>query len=709
MAQIRVAPNTANELLITPDQIESARFRKTHTGTSVFNGSVEAGLNLEDRTLDELWLEKDDGSLLFRGQLQKVNTQEGQGITPSTDIKGHGIAYKLERSETVFTVNNELAHNAIARFWTDETEFTPTVTTPSINNTTTGTTAQEASTTSEFESVVDVADTDPINITTDEIQLLQSSFTQEGEDGTEEDTLTNTQADYSDGIARGFNDGGFIEWTFTNTYTIPEFEIYYRNDATGGDVADVTWSLDGEEIGQTNEQLMLTWNGVYNATGTEKPTVQPGTHTVRAEATPAEIAESFTANHGTPVALVNTDIVNGSETVTDGSVVFSRGTDYEMDYSNGEITTLSGGNMVNGNSYDIEYQHFNFADSRFIDVLAPLDDSFSYTFDNDNGGSSGYLDGPEHYPVFDVVFNLATTSWNITDGTLTTTFDDTTNGQRIQLRLSDQTYFPNDGTENNTTSITTNFGTEVGSAIQGRATLSRYGTRTTATPQTGFNGQHLQSWTITFDGNDIPVFSGSNTFEGTQFEVAQRIHNRSRMRFTLEHDKTTLPVESYRPEDNVKALPTLDESSRSTRKDEQNFANHVTVRGKREEGTRLSHTVQDDASVNDRGIEHYDVKDPSLDDLTAIKVTARSTLIEKLREQIKKGDIEIAPKNIPPGYGRPNPFDSDDDPIPIEETSYEIRQGTIMGNLKLDYRTGELLAESQSTVRQSTQNNALGF
>jgi len=69
--------------------------------------------------------------------------------------------------------------------------------------------------------------------------------------------------------------------------------------------------------------------------------------------------ESFTsaAAHGTYVSLASKPIKESSETVTNvaGSVTYTRDTDYTIDYSNGKITTISGGSMVVSTTYKISY------------------------------------------------------------------------------------------------------------------------------------------------------------------------------------------------------------------------------------------------------------------------------------------------------------------------------------------------------------------
>ena len=68
--------------------------------------------------------------------------------------------------------------------------------------------------------------------------------------------------------------------------------------------------------------------------------------------------EPFTSNYGTPVSLDSDSIREGSETVYDGSTyeTFEIGSDYEMDYSAGEITVLQSGSMSDNTGYDIDYK-----------------------------------------------------------------------------------------------------------------------------------------------------------------------------------------------------------------------------------------------------------------------------------------------------------------------------------------------------------------
>ena len=75
--------------------------------------------------------------------------------------------------------------------------------------------------------------------------------------------------------------------------------------------------------------------------------------------------EAFTtaSAHGTYASLANKPIKYQSEVVTNaaGTTTYTRDTDYYIDYSNGKITTISGGSMVVSTAYKISYDKSNIA------------------------------------------------------------------------------------------------------------------------------------------------------------------------------------------------------------------------------------------------------------------------------------------------------------------------------------------------------------
>ena len=76
--------------------------------------------------------------------------------------------------------------------------------------------------------------------------------------------------------------------------------------------------------------------------------------------TKSVVNETFNSSeYDTWVQLAHTNIVNASETVTDtsGATTYTRGTDYQMNYTDGKIMVLSTGNMQNYTDYLISYKY----------------------------------------------------------------------------------------------------------------------------------------------------------------------------------------------------------------------------------------------------------------------------------------------------------------------------------------------------------------
>ena len=85
--------------------------------------------------------------------------------------------------------------------------------------------------------------------------------------------------------------------------------------------------------------------------------------------------ESFTSSDDTAVTLANKPIRFGSETVTNAAATttYTRDTDYEMDYINGTIKTLSIGSITTSTTHLISYD----MDSSVIDISSLLTEPIS--------------------------------------------------------------------------------------------------------------------------------------------------------------------------------------------------------------------------------------------------------------------------------------------------------------------------------------------
>jgi hypothetical protein len=215
-----------------------------------------------------------------------------------------------------------------------------------------------------------------------------------------------------------------------------------------------------------------------------------------------------------------------------------------------------------------------------VDVVAPYDDRYNYFFDNDNGGSGGYLDGPELYGVVDVKFDAAASVNNVAEGRLASTWNDTSNDQAVAIS--------NDGgethlTASNTTSIDRAFSSG-GASISWRATMSRYGSRTTATPQQGFNGQAVTDFTLYATLTDSPVLA-NQSYEGDVMDILQQIADYGSFVFEVRWDTAAggLQIEWTQPG--------LRTASRDPRIEDYNVEKHhdVTTQAVIKGGARRRH------------------------------------------------------------------------------------------------------------------------
>ena len=89
--------------------------------------------------------------------------------------------------------------------------------------------------------------------------------------------------------------------------------------------------------------------------------------------TKSVVNETFNSGeYDTWVQLSHTNIVSNSETVTDlsGATTYTRGTDYEMNYTAGQIKVLSTGGMSNNTDYLISYKYTTTETSVFSTAMS---------------------------------------------------------------------------------------------------------------------------------------------------------------------------------------------------------------------------------------------------------------------------------------------------------------------------------------------------
>lgn len=137
----------------------------------------------------------------------------------------------------------------------------------------------------------------------------------------------------------------------------------------------------------------------------------------------------------------------------------------------------------------------------YIDAIAIVDQRHTDVGDT---LTNGYLDDPDLYPPsVQQLFAEKTPNQKVVAGKLSVSIDNTENSQQLGLT--------NDGgdtwqTASNTSTLDTSFGSD-GTTIQGRVTLSNYGSRTTQAPTTGYQGQAIDVYEMYADLDDTPILT----------------------------------------------------------------------------------------------------------------------------------------------------------------------------------------------------------
>lgn len=382
-------------------------------------------------------------------------------------------------------------------------------------------------------------------------------------------------------------------------------------------------------------------------------------------------------------------------TTTDSLFWFTQTNDIVTDLSDGTHTFRIELDGETNGSFDLDAFWFG-------------DDRFTWNFDN-TVDSNGYLSGPELYPeAYEVEFSEADTEFNITSGRIDSSWDDVSNQQRIQFNAGGA-FVPTDGSEDNTQSVEESVSTPT-RTIRGRARWSRYGSRTTASPTTGFNGQTLQSWDLQIDGNDLPIFE-QREFEGSHLTNLQRLHEAADMRFVVQHEANTKPALSFQSGDVSRTLPAFNKRDESVRRSVDAYYNDVTVRGAIDDnnGVRLTASESDFDEVQQYGKQHLDVLRPDLDTLVAVEEEGKALLEQGLRERVLKGTLVVTPVDVLPGPSYPNPFDDSEDDVPLEEHRFRLSGDTVESQLVFDFRADDLrLAEDVGGLRGDVGNIGRG-
>ena len=176
---------------------------------------------------------------------------------------------------------------------------------------------------------------------------------------------------------------------------------------------------------------------------------------------------------------------------------------YSLDLN--EEDRIDGVDLEAGETVTVRVEVTSFAGGQYaIDMIAPFVDrryADQLTFDN-TVDSNEQLSGPELFAnELPIELSQTETRRDVTEANVESTWDDTSNGQYIELRIGSDSF---DRTTNSETASTTGGPAR---SIDVTLGLSRHGTRTNDTPTEGFLGQSVDTYELF--ANPAAVFSNS--------------------------------------------------------------------------------------------------------------------------------------------------------------------------------------------------------
>jgi hypothetical protein len=391
------------------------------------------------------------------------------------------------------------------------------------------------------------------------------------------------------------------------------------------------------------------------------------------------------------------EVENISAGIFDGDTAFSW---FESNFwSNGDLT--AGSHTV---GFEVSTDNTAPGEDIIIDCITAHDQRTTRTFDN-TVDTNGYLSGPELYPQSQaVLFAEATSSFNISEATLDLTIDDTSNNQSLSLSFDGGATYT---TANNTSTLTTQ-STNPTRTVEGRVTLSRYGSRTTATPTTGFNGQKIDVETLTADLNNRIVIDELELTRN-HFENLLELHEYGDYQFTIEHSADTIAnmfVQSYYRGDVSKPKPSgFDNPQNQNRQIAgKRYYNSIYLQGGEDaQGDRPSAEVTDQTEINDVGREITPgvLRDPKITTEAGAGFRAQAILDESTRNNLRTGSVTVPFQFAQPGYSYPVDFGNGETEKVAEEIN--IRLGTNNVTSEFQFELVEQLREDVSELRRNAR------
>lgn len=546
--------------------------------------------------------EKTGEERLFRGVVERVSSDEGTG---ATTVHAVGRGWYLDKDDGIREFQNVEVWQAIETYLAEETDFnyevTPGEGTPVLEQAA----IQDLTTTSEFDgAALDVADTDPVAVRNDRVELLQTCWVMDGADAANEEySLSDGTPDQWTGGRAGRAGASFNTFTVTVSpeYTIPEGELllYLRAEQTE-DTSGYTriefqtpWGAD-TDIGIPDG---LQWDSPATGGVVLNPTsdVEPGTH-------------SF-----------ELDVVTGSD-----------------------------------------------SDEYAVSDLAVLDQRFLYDFDDTTHEPEGHLDGPQEYPAaVTVELAEAETETNITRGYVDAVLNDPDGANKVGVTFDGGSTW-REASSTSSADWPSDTATVTVSGRVTLSRFGERDTATPRTGYRGqaLDEWTLSVDTNSVAVIEQQVFSESHL--GNLRNLCQQGRMRFVIDHTADAPTISVFPRGTEPPGEVEWSTLEDGVSRD--QSMENYANRVVVRGalkpedQRESSTDLrweavvesDHEIErrlEDPDVpDDRAVVTATVTDPRLESQQAVNNRAFQELSDRIGERTLEGSLEIVPAFVPPGY-----------------------------------------------------------
>ena len=593
-----------------------------------------------------------DGSLWMRGPYTQYRPYGGSS-SAAGQIRGLDHLQHLKSGGVAFDVQAEPGYQALQRFVDDELpDWAGDVTPPSSDTIDEGLMVYDPETKSEYHAAFgSPGDSDPWTFSGGSPEPLVAAHHVDAREANGAFTTGNAPAGGSDGYVGGFavflsSTSHSLSETIDLPYTIPGEHVGFGVRQGADDTPAVSWKINGTVVDSVGQGAStLAFNW-------------------------DDVAQGLLDGPG----------YDGGD--LSGSV------DVEID-----ITAQS-------DEEELVVDWIVLYDRRYYDI----DDFPDATDSNDQ------LPGPEPYPEVDLLTSPFSQEYNVAAADVTAVTDGPEPPSRIQATNDGATtWLPNDGSEQNTQSVTADFAAAetYGSAVQARVSIAGTGSRTTDTPTEGFTPQTITDFDLAIDTNALRVID-DQTYTGSPFSILTDIAEDSGLVIASDARENQLALEAFAPGDVVVDPDWIVEDANPADTTE-GYYNSITVFGPEgDNGERLSATATSQAEVDAIGeVEGEAEFRPDATTEAELVSIARTLLAEGIAKDTVTGTVEIAPQLVQPGYAyRVDEFEQFDE---RESPAYILQRGSFnWETMSLDFEGRSLVDAIRSIETEvSTVKRAL--